>query len=86
MEPVLSHWIYITGIIPTFVARNEVTPLELARGCMVYTERAPRRQQFGVAPAMYCVKQQPLIHSRIQTTGAKWVCAKTENSAMELQL
>ena len=84
MELLLSQRIYITGIIPTFVARNEVTPLELARGCMVYTERAPRRQQFGVAPAMYCVKLQPL--SRIQTTGSKWVYAKTENSAMELQL
>ena len=63
---------------------------------MVYTQRAPRRQQFHVAPAM----QQPesavttsvdiqntlckviVTHSESHTTTAQWVISEAENSAI----
>ena len=39
-----------TYMHPTYVAWNEVKML--VHSCIVYTERAPRRQQFHMAPAM----------------------------------
>ena len=65
--------------------------------CMVYTELAPRRQQFQAAPAMlqpdsackYTTSvvfkmrhRKSLTHSESHATRAQWVCSRAENSAI----
>ena len=55
MIPVILPKVQAAGYIethmhPTYAASNKLH-CKLVHGCMVYTEPAPRRQQFHVAPA-----------------------------------
>ena len=64
--------------------------------CMVYTELAPRRQQFHVAPAMQqqnstvitsleiqrAMCKATVTHSESRKTGEQQICSETDNSAV----
>ena len=75
---------------PTYVASNETKP---EGGCMVYTERAPRWQQFHVAPATQqikhtvshfggCSNKCTIVKLQSRATTAQCVCSESENSAL----
>ena len=50
------------------------------RGCLVYTERAPRQQQFHVAPAMQQLKSSLVTSVDIQNA----LCRATVTHCLEL--
>jgi len=56
----------------------------MKHGCMVYTEHAPRRQQFHVAPAMPALKYTTSVD--IQKTRYKMLVTHLESRASAVGL
>ena len=56
----------------------------MEHGCMVYTELAPRRQQFHVAPAMPVLKYTTLVD--IQKNTLKKLVTHVESHASAVSL